>query len=405
MILKNYRLLEISLLFILVFQTLRSNLLANNLVLVLTGLFFLSFVLFSFLHVKLSGFRLLSLILLALTVFLPLLTRAISERGNNRGYVNVNESMLMVEHATKSLLAGNNPYSISYLEAVRQEKSQSGQKDYEIEDLKHLQYSPSIFWLTLPSYIVFQDLFHFFDLRIVLVFLLFISGLIGYLLTNRSVLFLIIFLFNPVFLSSLMQGSNDIVPLTFIFLSLLFLKFSKITYATIVLAIACGSKLTAIPFVPIYFGYLFVRKSQKESAFKQILIFIAFSLIIYLPFAIWNFWDLMSDLFIYQIGGGVIGKPIVGYLGLPQILHNFGLIDQDSSLPFFVLFVPIYFVFLYFFLKIVGKINDLSFYVIGYVVSFFVFLGFSRMIQTDYIAFISQFLVLSAFLDRKRKSS
>lgn len=399
---KNERLLEISLLFILVFQTLRSNLLANNLVLVLVALFFLSFVFFSFLNKKQSIFKLLSLILLAVSIFLPLLSKVIDERKNNVGHVNVNESMLMVEYATKSLLLGNNPYSISYLEAVRQEKSQSGQMGYEIEDLKHFQYSPAIFWMTVPFFILSQYLFSFFDLRLLLVSIFLTAAYIGYKLTRGSSLFLIIFLFNPVFLFSLIAGSNDVFPLTFIFLNLLFLKFSKMAYATIALSLAIGFKLIALPLVPIYFSYLLVRKFPKELILRQFVIFIIFSLIIYLPFAIWNFWDLISDLVIYQIGGGTTGKPIVGFLGLPQLLHNFGLISQNSNFPFFVLFVPIYFLFLYLFLKSAKKITDLSFYVIGYVFSFFVFLVFSRMIQTDYIAFISQFIVLSAFVDTKK---
>lgn len=398
---KNERVLEISLLFILVFQTLRSHSALSSSALVLITIFVLIFILFSLFDSKLkiaNIIRFLSLFSLAVSIFSLIFLKAIFERQNSLDKINVNDGMIMTEFGTKSLLAGKNPYSISYLEAVKKEKSQAGQKNYEIEELKHFQYSPVILWLSVSFFLVSQNLFNFFDLRIVLVSLFFISALIGYLLTNRSVLFLIIFLFNPVFLSSLTTGANDVVPLFFLFLCLMFLKLSKISVATVALTFAVGSKLIALPFAPIYFIYLIRTKGMgRKEIFVQFVIFLVSSLAIYLPFAVWNIGDFVSDLVIYQVAGGSVGKPIAGFLGLPQLLNTLGIISKDSTFPFFILFVPIYLAFLRFFWRLMGKSRNLTSLTLGYFFAFLIFVSFTRIVQTTYLDYISQFLILAAF--------
>lgn len=396
--------LDAALFFIFIFEFLRRYSETEPLLLSVLGLFGMIFVvlsLFDFKFKKREFFRLICFLIVVVFAFWHFIQTGIN--GREKGDLVVNDGMIMTEFAAKSLVGGKNPYELNYIEAVQKEKKLAGFFDYEREELGHMQYSPFVFLLTVPAFLFSQELFGFFDLRLLLVPLFLLSAFCGYFLCGKKILFLIIFLFNSVFLVSLYKGSVDTLVLFLLILGLLFLKFKRINYASLMIALAVGTKLIAVPFVPIFFAYLFILKRKNlKNILPQIAIFCVVCGIIYLPFAIWNLKELWTDLVVYQLIGGQSGKPIAGFAGLPQLIKSVGLVVGDSKFPFFVLFMPTYLLFLHAFWKFAKGMSNLNFYIASYFFSFLIFLSFSRVIQTDYLAYISQFLVLAAFAGDKK---
>ncbi len=407
--LENQKIFEASLLFILVFQTIKSNLITNLLVLALIAIFIVFFVIFSLPKIEfpyINKLRLYCFLAIVLVIFTSLLSNFFVSRTLDYGKSQLNDGMIMTEFATKALLSGKNPYAISYLEVVQKEKTPAGKLDYEREELKHFIYSPVTFFVSAPFFLLSENIFHSFDLRIVLLFFFFSAAVVGSFIVKDKILFLMLFVFNPVFLNSMLQGAVDIIPLTFLYLCICFLLKGQVTRATILLAIACGTKLTVTPFVPVYFLFLYLG-FKKDWGFKKILIqlvyFVVASLVIYLPFLFWDPQSMFKNLVLYQISGGSVGRPIAGFLGIAQILTAAGLIRQDSNFPFYLLFIPVFVVGLKIIFNFLKLAVDVRALVISYVGIFFVFLAFSRIVQTDYLAYVSQFLVLSAFIEHKKQ--
>lgn len=396
--------LDAALFFILLFEFLRKYLISDVFVLSIIGLFGVVFIILSFFDFKFKKrefFRMLCFLIVAFFVFWQFIQIGIIERA--KGDLNVNDGMIMTEFAAKSLVEGKNPYEVNYLQAVQKEKKLAGVFDYEREELAHMQYSPLAFLLTVPALLVSQEFFGFFDLRLLLVPLFLVSAFCGYLLCGRRILFLIIFLFNSVFLVSLYKGAVDTMVLFWLLLGLLFLKLERLNWASFVVGLAVGTKFIAIPFVPIFFAYLFMlEKRNLKLILPQIAVFLSVCVFVYLPFAVWGIGELWKDLVIYQLIGGQIGKPIAGFVGLPQLAKSIGFVSVGTNFPFFALFIPTYLLFLAAFWRFAKRVNDLNFYIATYFFSFLLFVGFSRVVQTDYLAYISQFLVLATFAGDKK---
>lgn len=398
MVKKKYNLLETALVFILTLTVLREFAVQNVLLLFGLAIFIILFIVISasFIHFKNLGvIRVFIFCTIVFLLYLSLLNKVITERTLNEMSSYVHDGMIMTEEASRQLIGGKNPYSISYIDLVNKEKevSQIGRLE-----LSHYLYSPITFYSNLP--------FSKFDMRLTLVVFLLLSCLIVIPVIKEKMLFSIIFLLNPLFLVSTFKGAVDVITLFFLFLSMYLLNKRKFSLATVSVALACGAKLTALPFAPIYFSYLLIYYKGRfvfGRFLKQLAIFVLIISVIYLPFVIWSFEDLLSDFVFYQLAGGESGRPIAGFLGIPQLLYHFGLISQDSKLFFSVFLLPLYGLFVFLTLKIFRNTLSISSLSLLYFFIFLLTISFSRIVQTDYLAFISQFLLLSAFIKQDSK--
>src|SRR3989344_2050316 len=352
----NILILESSLLFILVVTLFRSQFIENRIVILLTAILILVFIPLSFfpvksLHFKNIRFFLLISILIIIQGYM--LIKSVGDRRVGQG--SVHDGVIVTEVSYRALMSGVNPYSVNFGDDLNREKYFGSVPSYATV---HFPYSPMMLFANVPIFWLTDNLAGFIDMRITLVIFF------------------------------------------FFFLQLCFLYFKKQSLATVMLALATGTKLLILPLVPLYFLYLFMLSNKADKLrifFKQFLLFTLVNLIVYLPFLIWNSHDLLEDLIFPWIGNGILSHPIAGFLGVPQILSRIGLIPVVSSFPFFLLALPF-----------LGLLSIFSFYILKrsahpanlcmlFALNILLLLSFSRLLQTYYLAFISQILLLSAF--------
>lgn len=404
----NNLFLEVSVLFIFLVELFRENDYVNEFVLIISAIFLILFILLSLLeHLKLfySNLRLIFLILIILIVHGSFLNEAILTRMKATNDFKVHDGVIITEAAYSAFISGYNPYSISYREVLEKGKY----FNFNLPSYAEFSYpySPMMFIVNIPVFAFSSNVVGFIDMRITLVIFFFLSALVGLLMIREKILFLILFLLNPLFVPLLYYGANEVILLFFFLLQVYFLYRKKVSLATGALAFATGTKLLILPLVPLYFLYIFMLKPKNSKVrflFKQLLIFTLINLTVYLPFFVWNSSDLLNDLIFPWVGKGDLSHPIAGFLGLPQILSRMGFISASSSFPFFI-FIPLIEVFFLIFAFYAFKSSlKLSTLCVFSAINLILIFAFSRLLQVYYIAFLSQILVFAGFVDyRKNK--
>ena len=393
----NIYLLEASLLFALVINIFRSEHLTNQSIIFFAAILFVAFILFSIIPIKsklIKNVHFLVLILILVVTNSSILFQKINERKNMKA--SVHDGVIITEAAYKALISGKNPYSVNFSEELSSQKYKGKIPNHAEE---RYPYSPILIFMNVPILLLSQS-FGTVDMRITLTVFFFLTAAVGAYYVSQKRLFLIIFLTNPLFVPLLFYGANEILVLFWLFLCLAFLKMGRNTIATIMLALAFGTKLLIFPFIPFYFLclYFFAKSSSKfKIIIGQIGVFILISLAIYGPFLIWNAQDLTNDLLVSWIKGDDLGHSIVGFIGLPQILMKLGLVGINSKFPFYIFIVPVSILYIIFSYKLLDKFRNLSVLLSLLVIYFLLVFSFSRIIQTYYLAFVSQIMLLSAF--------
>lgn len=389
----NFKLLEASLLLILLLNFLRINLVVNQFVLVILALLYISFLILSFVNftnrkflIKLR-FGLFCLIIVIAYTFV--IFRPDSKLG-------IHDGAVLTQAATSAFLSGKNPYAISYESAFH---------DLNYKPLgvvyNHYMYSPLMFILNIPANLIFSGWYARNEFLVTIVVFFIMSAVVSSLVIVRErMMFLVLFLFNPVFTPLAFYGANEAIILFFLTFSILMIHRAKWMLASVSLALATGTKLLVLPFVPLYFIYLYIKlaKKQKRDFFRQAILYVLVTAIIYLPFLIWGPGDLVEDVIFYHLRGGVEFHAIAGFLGIPSVLSSLKLIKVDSSFPFYIFQILVVLGALPFIYRILRKSSGLSTLLATFVIYFSAIFVFSRIMQSSYIAFLSQVILFAAFL-------
>lgn len=396
------KLLETALLFVLVLNTFRAFSITNLVVIGIVAFSLAFFIFFSLPNyakskvVEKSRFSIFLIVVFVVHGFI-LSQQIINRRAEGDAY-RVHDGVLQTELAVVSLAEGKNPYAISY-------KSVFVGKGYypegkETPVVSHYDYSPVMFYATFPFAYSTEYLFNFVDMRFALVIFLLASAICASFIVKEKILFLIIYLFNPLFLPLTYFGANDSILLFFIVFGFVAVFYKKYTAATVSIALAFGTKLTVAPILPLFFLYLlFLSKKDKSLKLsRQFIYFLVTSLLIYLPFVIWDFGSLFDDLIAYVFLGGSQNHPIVGYFGLQQLLLSTGIISDSTVFPFYVLLLPVAVIFLLFSYKILRDFLNLATFCVLYVLFSLILIFFSKVLQTNYLAYLSQILILSGLV-------
>lgn len=394
----NLEILEAALLSILLLTILIDNSLTNHLMLFALVILVIIFWIFSILKllnlVNVGRVRLFLLLAIIAVLYSSWLFKNINMRYIT-GNANIHDGAILTEAATAAILSGKNPYSISFDDAFGDVSNKPISVAYGT-----FMYSPLMFLANVPFSLLEEAIVQISDLRIALVILLIACVVIAGLISNWNLLFLTIFSLNPIFIPLTFYGANEIVVLLAVFLVILFLKLGKINWATAALVFASATKILILPLVPIYFLYL--ARIQKTFWYKQLAYFVLGTFLIYLPFVLWSPQDFIHDVVLYHLRGGAESHLIAGFAGLPQILLRLGLIGQNSDFPFFIIQVGLGVGALIYVKKIFVKWPDLSVFILLFSFYFLLLLSFSRIIQTSYLGFISQILLLGSFLKIER---
>lgn len=402
----NTKLLESAILFLLVLDIFRSQFITNLIVLGIVAVALVVFMVFSLpTFAKSTSFgrgRFIFFLIIVFAIHGFILSQKIAEREMQGKAYWVHDGVLQTEFAASALENGQNPYAISYRRVlVGQGYNVEGK---EAPVVAHYDYSPVMFLVNLPIFNFTEGLFNIVDMRISLVIFLFLAAFVGAYVVGEKILFLTLFLLNPIFLPLMYFGANDSILLFFVLAAFVSLIFKKYIASTVLFALACGTKIIVLPIVPLYFVYLFwVGKRDKSlNLSRQFIYFLLASAVIYLPFIIWDFYAIYDDLIAYVFLGGGQNHPIVGYFGLQQMLFFGGLISESSTFPYYIFLVPVAAVFLIVSFKILRNSLNLATLCVLYVLFSLALLFFSKVLQTNYLAFLSQILIFSGFVKLKK---
>lgn len=331
---------------------------------------------------------------------------AILVRHKTAPEYNVHDIILQQEAAIRFFLDKKNPYSTPYFGTPLERWHYS---DTEVNPaLYHFVMEPFYLLSVLPFYYVSVHTVGFFDGRILL-YLLFLSTLIlgNFLIKDKEkkLLFLTLMAFNPAMLSYTLEGRSDMFMFAFLFASLYLLQKGKYVLAGIPMALAFTVKQSVWPILPLYVAYLYFKEKSIRKVFIDLSLFLALSLIIVLPFFVWDPKAFMDSTVYYLSGSTKFSYPIAGY-GWGMVLLSLGIINNThQNYPFMIwqaiFSIPLLIVLL---VKLKEKttVNRL---IIFYGLFLFVFWYFSRYLNNSHLGYLSVVFLTAYFWPQEEESS
>lgn len=333
----------------------------------------------------------------------PLMT-AIVDRSRVAPVFGVHDIILQLEAAMRYLIAGINPYAVTYfgthMEAWRY--AELG-KDMVNPALYHFVMPPWYLLFTFFFY-PFVKIFGFFDGRLPLLFTYF--GTLGLLAVwvkdyQKKALAVIITAFNPVMFDYLLEGRSDHFAFFWLLLALFLWHRKKFIVAGLVFALALLSKQTiwlSLPFVPFYIGNDIASnsKTRKALVFSACMGTIA---VVLGPFLVWNPQAYWESTISFLQGSTPVSYPVAGY-GFGMVLYQLGFIkDIHAYYPFIfwqiAIALPAGWLLIRWFRASVSTGRLL----IAYGIFLFVFWYFSRYFHNSHLGYISLVLSVGFFLE------
>jgi len=323
---------------------------------------------------------------------------AIIVRHQTSPTYNVHDIVIQQEIAIRFLLHGINPYSATYFGTPLEKWNYSDSETNPA--LYHFVMQPFYIIFSIPFYFLTTRTIGFFDGRIPLLFLFFVS-----LFTiqkfirdfDKKMLFMILFTFNPATLGYLLEGRDDMFMFSFLLLGLFYLYKSKNILGNIMFGLAFAVKQSIWPIFPFYFAFLYFKNKDIKKTIFQLFPFILTFLIIVLPFVFWNSKAYLDSTIFYLSGNAQNSYPIAGY-GFGKLLNQLGFIkDIHSYYPFWIWQAVLGLPLIFFLISWQKKDNSIQRLILSYCIFLFVFWYFSRYFNNSHLGYISMVLLTAYF--------
>lgn len=324
----------------------------------------------------------------------PLVT-AIVDRSRVAPVFGVHDIILQLEAAMRFLLAGINPYAVTYFGTHMEpwHYAEFG-KDMINPALYHFVMPPWYLLFTFFFY-PFVKIFGFFDGRLPLLFTYF--GTLAILAVwikdyQKKILAIIITAFNPVMFDYLLEGRSDHFAFFWLLLALFFWQRKKFVLAAVIYALALLSKQTiwlSFPFVLLY------ARTKRPLVLGA---FIGTVALILGPFLIWDAAAYWESTVAFLQGATPVSYPVAGY-GWGMVLYQLGVIkDIHAYYPFIYWQIGVALPVLWFLLRWFRTKVSAGRLLIAYSVFLFVFWYFSRYFHNSHLGYISLVLSVGYFL-------
>lgn len=239
----------------------------------------------------------------------------------------IHDHPLQNESAVRMLLNGKNPYSQDFGQTEL-----ASWRNWDNPAMQHVVALPVTFYKSIPFALVWREWFGWYDDRIshLALLALFVGALYHLPHTREYKLTAVAAgVFNPLFANFFTMGRSDVIFLSFLLTSLVFLRQRRHALALSMLALAVGSKHTAFFIVPFF--VLYVWRSGVLRKKPGILIPPAALLaLIFLPFLVWDLHAFLEDTASYIIGTIPTAYPINGY-GLSRMLVTVGALPNRQA--------------------------------------------------------------------------
>lgn len=338
---------------------------------------------------------------------------AIHLRSNTQPYYYIHDGAIQIEEAVKMTLNGKNPYTENYFNTPLENWGQAAGKKWDNPALYHLAYLPFNILFSIPFFIIFNSAVGWFDERIVYIFSLIIFILTILKWPNKSLfikaLFLFFFIANPWFFRYFIEGRNDIFVISWIILSIYFLALKRINYSALFLALAAASKQPAWFLVPFYFNFLYLNEPYKHAfwekikkVFKKTELFFIASVVLIIPFVLWDIRSFIDDVFRYSTGSASHSYPISAEsikIGFQYLVFNLKLVkSQFDYWPFWIPQLIFGLPLLYILLKLQKYNNSLGQMIFSFFMLLMTFWLFSRFFNNNYLGFLIILFEFAIFL-------
>jgi len=339
---------------------------------------------------------LLLLLIIALTTVLST-ANLIYLRTQHQPHEYIHDHPLQIEEAIKFLLAGENPYTKDYLDTPM--SKWNGWTTNPA--LYHLASLPSAIFLPLPVFFLGQQLFGWFDYRIITLLFLVIASFSVYKLIKRKDFRLIALMslwLNPLFTPHFIFGVEDAVFLGVVLLSLLLIKKKMISLSLLLMAIAVAEKQSAWFIFPFYFYYLHQKGHFNKDGWKKILIFFGTILVIVGPFLLWDWRSFIQDIYYYASGALATSYPIKGFGISPLLVERGIILGVGSYFPFWIPQVLILTPLLIWLLTAQKRQQTLGQVMLNYGMLLWVFWFLSRFFNNTYVGLLSVIFTIGGLL-------
>ena len=281
-------------------------------------------------------------VLLTLIVMLLVVTPTlveIQQRLATSPSTHTHDGAIQTEEAIRFFAAGKNPYVEDYVQTpMAHWENYFGAPPEELPILQHLLYLPLNFILPLPLYAIWQLEFGWFDIRLyhILVFVILFFALFQLTPEWESKLGVGIFVaLQPLFAPFFIEGRNDVVVLLWLVTAFLCVQRRHITMAALALGLACATKTTAWFVAPFLLAQMWWTGERRWSVFflHVCVPFAIVSLVVFVPFLIWDASAFISDITWFQTYPFAIDGS-----GFSRLLLDIGIIsDPLTSFPFGIL--------------------------------------------------------------------
>ena len=272
----------------------------------------------------------------------------IGVRMNNPVPVARNDGLVQSVDAARFLLHGTNPYGADYTTSdFRVYPSPRGDNQPNLA-AHYFPYPPAVIYLFTPL-VAMADSWHIaIDYQSVYTICLFVVVALLCLLAKRWSTRSLIVLFtlgNPVVLWNALSGFNDLFFVAALLAALLALDRRCWVLAGLAIGLAIGAKQTSWLLVPLWAWWLWLKYQRREINFQPITKLawsaVISSLVIYLPFIVWNPGTLYLDIIRY-VSGTIPNTLTISGATLLQYFRVFGLIaDPWTTFPTWIIQAPI----------------------------------------------------------------
>lgn len=377
----------------------------------LFGLIFASIILFlglDLVDLKEKLYNRIKLFLLVLIIILVLATSfvgAIISRHTVAPVYGVHDIILQQEAAIRYTLDGKNPYKETYFGTPLEEWHYS---ETEVNPaLYHYVMQPLYHIFPLPFYYVSNRTLGYFDSRIPLFLLVFVSLGVAYLIPKKALekrLFVILLAFNPALLGYTLEGRSDMFMYPFFLISLLLIYKKRLILSAIFMAFAFAIKQSIWPILPFYMFYLWKKGDRKDFA-KALSAFVVVFLAFIAPYIIWDQDSFLTSTIFYLSGQTENAYPVSGY-GLGMILSQAGVLsDRYSYYPFivwqFLICTPLLVALLYY----LNKNTSVKRLLIVYGLFLFVYWYLSRYFNNSHLGYLTVIFITAYFWPEEEKTA
>jgi len=339
--------------------------------------------------------------IVAVMVVLPTIA-SIVLRETGRPYTYVHDGVIIIEEASRKLLAGHNPYAADYLDTPLYYWPMVNNPA-----LYHVTYFPLLFLITTPFVWLFDHARLFWDERyLYLPAYLATLAVIPALVRGKPQRLALVaaVALNPELFPFVVEGRNDFFVLLFLFSGIALLQRDRRTVGVLAVSAAAALKLHAFFLLPFVLVYLVARdrpRSVRELMAGVIrtwwpsAIFLA---VIFLPFLINDFGAFYDDVVRYNAGGAAWSYPISG-IGFSALLLALGAIpNPQADFPFAAIEVAVATPLAAWWLVRLWRDPTLPVMLTGYALTLLAFLFFGRYFQGNYLGYILAVATPVAFL-------